>query len=74
MYPIVYILYFQFLYRNIPAYEVYISQLTRKLLNQGFQVLKLKSSLRQFYGRHHGMVNSYGISVPQMTKDLLRLS
>ena len=74
MYPIVYILYFQFIFRNIPAYEVYISQLTRKLLNQGFQVLKLKSSLRKFYGRHHGMVNPYGIYVPQMTKDLLRLS
>jgi hypothetical protein len=39
MYPIVYTLYFQFIFRNIPAYEVYISQLTRKLLNQGFQVV-----------------------------------
>ena len=26
--------------------------LTRKLLNQGFILVKLKSSLRQFYGRH----------------------
>ena len=32
--------------------------LTRKLLNQGFLV-KLKSSLRKFYGRHH----DFGINV-----------
>jgi hypothetical protein len=27
--------------------------LTRKLLNQGFLLVKLKSSLRKFYGRPH---------------------
>ena len=27
--------------------------LTSKLLNQGFLLVKLKSSLRKFYGRHH---------------------
>jgi hypothetical protein len=26
--------------------------ITRKLLNQGFLLVKLKSSLRKFYGRH----------------------
>ena len=31
--------------------------LTRKLLNQGFLVVKLKSSLRKCYGRHHDLVN-----------------
>jgi hypothetical protein len=36
---------------------------TRKLLNQGFLVIKLKSSLRTFYGRHHDLVNHYGVSV-----------
>ena len=30
--------------------------LKRKLVNQGFLVVKLKSSLRQFYGRHHDLV------------------
>jgi hypothetical protein len=30
-------------------------------------VAKLKSSLRQFYGGHHVLVNCYGISVSQMT-------
>jgi hypothetical protein len=31
--------------------------LTRKLLNQWFQLVKLKSSLQKFYGRHHDLVN-----------------
>ena len=37
--------------------------LTRKLLNQGFLLVKLKSSLRKFYSRHHDLVDRYGISV-----------
>jgi hypothetical protein len=48
--------------------------LTRKLLNQGFLLVKLKSSLRQFYDRHHDLVDRYGISVSQMTKDMFHLS
>ena len=47
---------------------------TRKLLNQGFLLVKLKSSLRRFYGRHHDLVGRYGISVLQMTTDMLHLS
>jgi len=42
--------------------------LTSKLLNQGFLVVKLKSSLRKFYGCHHDLVNSHGLSVSQMNK------
>jgi len=45
--------------------------LTRKLLNQWFLLVKLKSSLRKFYGRHHDLVDRYGISVSQMTTDML---
>ena len=41
--------------------------LTRKLLNQGFLLIKLKSSLQKCYGRHHDLVDRYGISVSQMT-------
>ena len=41
--------------------------LTRMLLNQVFLVVKLKSSLRMFYGRHHDLVNCYGMSVSQTT-------
>ena len=37
--------------------------LTMKLLNQGFLVVKLKSSLWKFYGHHHDLVNCYVISV-----------
>ena len=37
--------------------------LTRKLLNQGFFLVKLKSSLRKFDGGHHDLVDRYGISV-----------
>ena len=40
--------------------------LTRKLLNQGFLLVKLKSSRRKFYGRHYGLVDRYGISVSHL--------
>jgi hypothetical protein len=33
--------------------------LTRKLLNQEFLLVKLKSSLRKFYGRHYDLINRY---------------
>ena len=48
--------------------------LTRKLLNQGFLLVKLKSSLREFYGRHHNLVDRYGISVSQMTTHMFHMS
>jgi len=47
--------------------------LTRKQLNQGFLVAKLKSSLRTFYARHHDLVDRYGISAlsgPVLLHDL----
>ena len=44
--------------------------LTRKLLNKRFLLVKLKSSLRTFYGRHHDLVDRYRISVSQMTADM----
>jgi hypothetical protein len=48
--------------------------LTRKLLDQEFFLVKLKSSLRKFYGRHHDFADRYGISVSQMTTDMFHLS
>jgi hypothetical protein len=48
--------------------------LTRKLLNQGLLLVKLKSSLRKFYGRNHDLLDRYGISVSQMTTDMFHLS
>ena len=47
---------------------------TRKLQNQGFLLVKLKSSLRMFYCPHHDLVDRYGISVSQMTTDMFNLS
>ena len=47
--------------------------LTRKLLNQGFLLVKLNSSLRKIYGHHHDLVERYGISVSQMTMDMFHL-
>ena len=47
--------------------------LTRKLLNQRFLSVKLKSSLRKFYGRHNDLVSRYGTSVSQMTSDMFHL-
>ena len=37
-------------------------------------LVKLKSSLRTFYGRHHDLVDRYEISVSQMTTDMFNLS
>jgi hypothetical protein len=60
-----------------PAYGVYISQLIRfsracgsyqdfldrgLLLSQGFLLVKLKSSLRKLYGRHHDLADRYGMT------------
>ena len=39
-----------------------------------FLLVKLKSSLRKCYGRHHDFVDRYGISVSQMTTDMFHLS
>jgi hypothetical protein len=48
--------------------------LTRKLLNQRFLLVKLKSSLRKIYGRDHDLVDRYGIFVSQMTTNMFHLS
>jgi hypothetical protein len=37
-------------------------------------LVKLKSSLQNFYGHHHDLVDCYGIFVPQMTMDMFHLS
>lgn len=41
-------------------------------MNQGFTLGKLKSSLRKFQSRHHDLVSQYGISVSQITTNILR--
>jgi hypothetical protein len=44
-----------------------------KYLNQGFLLVKLKSSLRKFYSRRHDLVDRYGISMSQMSTDIFRI-
>jgi hypothetical protein len=48
--------------------------LRRKLQNQGFLLVKLKSSLRKFYCCHHDLVNHYERSASQITTDMFHLS
>jgi len=48
--------------------------LKRKLLNQWSLLVKVKSSLRKLYRRHHDLVDRYEISVSQMTTDMFNLS
>ena len=63
--------------RSYESYHDFLDRgllLTRKILNQGFLVDKLKSSLPRFYGRHHDLVNRQGVSVSQMTTDMFRLA
>jgi hypothetical protein len=49
--------------------------LRKTLLNQGFLVINLKSSLFwHCYGLHHNLVNRYRISGSQMTTCMFRLS
>jgi hypothetical protein len=45
--------------------------LARKQLNQGFLLVKLKSSLRKFYFLHDDLVDRYGIYMSQMTTDII---
>jgi hypothetical protein len=40
--------------------------------SQRFLAVKLKSSLRIIYGRHHDFINCYGISVSQMITDIVK--
>ena len=58
------------------SYQDFIDKgllLTRKLLNQGFILVKLMVSLRKFYCLHYDLVDRYGIYVSQMTTDTFRL-
>jgi hypothetical protein len=42
-------------------------------VDSAYSTSKLKSSLRKFYGRHHDLVDCYGIYVSQMTTDMFHL-
>jgi hypothetical protein len=50
------------------------TNLTKKLLSQGFLMVKLKSSLGKFYGQQHDLVSRKQLYVSQMTTDMFHLS
>ena len=52
---------------TIPISRLYKATEPRVLL------VKLKSSLRKFYGRHDDLIDRYEISVSQMTTDMFHL-
>ena len=43
--------------------------LTTRLLTQGYQRAKLLSTLKNFYGRHHDLVNSYNVTVSRLISE-----
>ena len=59
--------------RACSTYEQFIMRgklLTNKLLKQEYQELRLKSSLRKFYGRYNDLISIYNISLSQMLTDV----
>ena len=44
--------------------------LTKKLLLQGYEEERLKSTLRKFCGRHHELVDHYNVTISQPAMDL----
>ena len=60
--------------RACSSYECFIqraARLSSKLLRQGNVMERLKSSLRQFYGRHGDLIKHYEVSRSQMLHDIL---
>ena len=47
--------------------------LTSKLLQQGYELSRLKANIKKFFGRYHDLVFPYDVSVSQMVSDLLSL-
>ena len=48
--------------------------LKKKLTKQGYVATRLRSSLQKFYGRHHELVDKYGVTISVMRTDLFSLS
>ena len=45
--------------------------LTTKVLSQGYQNTKLVVTLKEFYGKHHDLVNPYNVAVSRTVSDVL---
>ena len=62
---------------NMVSYQDILDRgllLTRKLLNQGFLRVKVKSLFRKFCGRHYDLVNRHETSVPSCCYFLVLIS
>ena len=46
------------------------TELTTKMLSQGYQKNKLVATLKKFYGRHHDLVNPYNVAVSRLVSDV----
>ena len=44
--------------------------LTTKLLSQVYQKAKLVATLKEFYGKHHDLVNPYNVAVSRYVSDV----
>lgn len=44
--------------------------LTNKLLQQGYEEERLKTTFRKFYGRHHELMDQFGMSMSRVSADL----
>ena len=56
------------------SYECFIlraARLSSKLLEQGYVMERLKSSLKKFYGRYGDLIKNYEVSLSQMLHDIL---
>ena len=48
--------------------------LTNKLLTQGYLKPRLIKVIKKFYGRHHCLINKYGVSVSKLISDIFHTS
>ena len=61
-------------YHNYAECLYRVRLLTIRLLVQGYVVTRLKSSLKKFHGRHHELVDLYGVSICTMKANLFNVS
>ena len=41
-----------------------------KVVEPGYQKIKLVATLKKFYGRHHDLVNPYNVAVSRIVSDV----
>ena len=64
----------RYITRACSSYECFIpraTQLSNKLLEQGYVKERLKSSLKKFYGRYGDLIKQYGVPFSRILYDIL---